>query len=73
MSPFVHNRFTDEAQLGVVMGPNVSLISWPYVALEAKTLSQNYNFIVVLGECPCVATEPYNNTIIYVHMCVILL
>jgi hypothetical protein len=29
-------------------------------------------FIVVLGECPCVATEPYNNTIIYVHMCIIL-
>jgi hypothetical protein len=25
----------------------------------------------LLGECPCVATEPYNNTITYVHMCVI--
>jgi hypothetical protein len=24
-----------------------------------------------LGECPCVATEPYNNTITYVYMCYI--
>jgi hypothetical protein len=27
----------------------------------------------LLRECPCVATEPYNNTITYVHMCVVLL
>jgi hypothetical protein len=32
-----------------------------------------YSILYELGECPCVATEPYNNTITYVHMCVILL
>jgi hypothetical protein len=26
-----------------------------------------------LAKCPCVATKPYNDTITYVHMCVILL
>ena len=25
-------------------------------------------YIYILGECPCVATEPYNNTITYVHI-----
>jgi hypothetical protein len=28
-------------------------------------------YIYILGKCPCVATEPYNNTITYVHVCVI--
>jgi hypothetical protein len=28
-------------------------------------------YIYILGECPCVATEPYNNTKTNVHMCVI--
>jgi hypothetical protein len=27
----------------------------------------------LLGECPCVATEPYNNMITYVHMCYIVI
>jgi hypothetical protein len=27
----------------------------------------------LLDECPCVATEPYNNTITYVYMCYIVI
>ena len=29
-------------------------------------------YIYILGKCPCVATEPYNNTITYVHVCYIV-
>jgi hypothetical protein len=37
-------------------------------------LKQNISYIIyILGECSCVATEMYNNTIIYVQMCVVLL
>jgi hypothetical protein len=28
---------------------------------------------LALGECPCVATEPYNNMKTYVHMCYIVI
>jgi hypothetical protein len=38
------------------------------------TISRYTNkYIISLGECPCVATKSYNNTITYVYMCVILL
>jgi hypothetical protein len=30
-------------------------------------------FKILLGECPCIATEPYNNTITYLHMCCIVI
>jgi hypothetical protein len=34
-----------------------------------KCIGIYFLFILTLGECPCVATEPYNNTKTYVHMC----
>jgi hypothetical protein len=49
------------------------------VDFASRNARRSYLFLeilelyVILGECPCVATEPYNNTITYVHMCVILL
>jgi hypothetical protein len=46
-------------------------IGWRQNQVESGYPLQPY--IYILGECPCVATELYNNTITYVHMCVILL
>jgi hypothetical protein len=41
---------------------------------STKRQLKEYNIVkCLLGVCPCVATEPYNNTITYVHICVILL
>jgi hypothetical protein len=31
------------------------------------------NYMYLLGECPCVATETYNTTKNHVQMCVILI
>jgi hypothetical protein len=35
---------------------------------EFKNGIDIYIYIYILGECPCVATEPYNNTITYVYI-----
>jgi hypothetical protein len=47
-----------------------------WLLVEANTYEEvisRLSPLRLLGKCPCVATEPYNNTITYVHMCVILL
>jgi hypothetical protein len=45
-----------------------------YYVLVIKCPTHLIKFLCAkLGECPCVATETYNVTIIYVKICVILL
>jgi hypothetical protein len=48
-------------------------IKWSKKYRKYRIVKTKYStFHIVLGECPCVATEPYNNTITYVHMCYIV-
>jgi hypothetical protein len=35
---------------------------------DVVNLRMELIYIYILGECPCVATEPYNNTITYVYI-----